>query len=110
VDPHAPDSPDSPVRKPEGDLGKGPLLGKGAADAGASLDLINRLREAAQEVAIPIQEVGYGKLHDGKPFTGEAVAVVGVPIRFPGTPVETLDMEDLDSLARWLRRYLEEGP
>jgi putative aminopeptidase FrvX len=109
VDPYAPDPSDKPSREPEGVLGKGPLLGSAPADAGASVSLHDRLAESARGSSIPIQSVTCGALHDGSPFVGRAVAVVGVPLRFPGTPSEMIDRNDLESLVRWLEGYLEEG-
>jgi putative aminopeptidase len=109
LDLYAPDPSDQPARKPGGELGQGPLLGKGSSEAGDPGDLRERMRQAARKEGIRIQEVEYGSLHEGKSFPGIPVAVAGVPIRFPGTPVETIDLKDLEALSKWLRRFMAEG-
>jgi len=35
---------------------------------------------------------------------------VGIALRFPGTPVELVDLRDLDSLVEWVSAYLEKDP
>jgi len=109
LDPYAPDPSDQPAREPEGALGQGPLLGKSSPEAGESRDLQERMRQAARKEGIRIQEVEYGSLHEGKAFRGIPVAIAGVPIRFPGTPAETIDLKDLESLSKWLKRFMAEG-
>jgi putative aminopeptidase FrvX len=109
LDLYAPDPFDQPARKPEGELGQGPLLGKSSPEAWDARDLQERMRQAARKEGIRIQEVEYGSLHEGKPFRGIPVAVAGVPIRFPGTPIETIDLKDLEALSKWLKHFVSEG-
>jgi len=110
VDPYAPDPPGFPVRAPGGVLGKGPFLAREEEGSDASAGLGARLRQVARRESIPIQSVVYGTLHDGTAFTGRSVAVMGVPLRFPGTAAEMVDMTDVEALERWMAAYLEEIP
>jgi putative aminopeptidase FrvX len=110
VDPYASDPPPSPPPEPGGVLGRGPFLTRSEEKSGTSGELEAGLRRAARDRSIPVQSVRIGSLHDGKPFLGRRVAVVGIPLRFPGTPAEMVDLRDLDSLVEWLTAYLEDGP
>jgi len=110
VDPYASDPPPLPPTQPAGILGRGPFLGRREEKSGISGELEAGLRRAARGRSIPVQFVRVGSLHEGKPFLGRRVAVVGIPVQFPGTPAEMVDLRDLDSLVEWLIAYLEDGP
>lgn len=105
VDLHAPDPPGKPPREASGTPGKGPFL----ARSGDTKDraLLGRLRDSARRSSIPIQRVAFGSQHEGQAFPKSPVAVVGIPLRFPGTPSEMADLRDLRALTGWLHDYLE---
>ena len=110
IDLYAPNAAGAPPPEPGGTLGKGPLLASDPyAEAGAR-HLAERLRRSAREAEIPLQPFRIGSQNDGAPFEKHPVAVVGIPIRFPGTPAEVVDVGDLDGLTGWLKSYLEEKP
>ena len=110
IDSYAPDPPNFPSRVPEGIPGRGPLLARSEEGSGLSAILEERLRESARRSSVPIQRVDLGTLHDGRPFTLRRVGVVGVPVRFPGTPAEMADLADLRRLVAWMQAHLEERP
>ena len=110
VDSFAPNPSPLPLAEPAGVLGRGPFLARAEEESGTSGELEAGLRMAARGRSIPVHLVHVGSLHEGKPFLGRRVAVVGIPLRFPGTPAEMVDLRDLDSLVDWLAAYLEEGP
>jgi len=110
VDLHAPDPPDSPAREPDGIPGRGPFLARSEGVDAKTERLVARLRAAAREADVSLQEVGFGSLHDGRAFQKRPVAVVGIPVRSPGTPAEVVDLDDLELLTRWLTIFLERKP
>ena len=110
VDLYAPDPAGWAVMEPGGTLGKGPFLARDAQADAATDGLAQRLRSAARDAGIPLQSVRFGTLNDGVPFQKHPVAVVGVPVGFPGTPSEMVDLRDLSGLTGWLKRYLEGRP
>ena len=110
VDLYAPNPADSPAPEPGGTLGRGPFLARDDGVDPAARLLAERLRAAAREEKIPLQELQLGSVNDGVAFQKHPVAVVGVPVRFPGTPSEMVDLRDLDGLSGWLKSYLEGRP
>jgi putative aminopeptidase len=109
VDLYAPDPAAWTALEPGGTLGKGPFLARSGEDQGPR-HLAERLRRSARDARISIQEIRFGSLNDGTPFAKHPVAVVGIPVRFPGTPAEMVDLGDLNGLSGWLKGYLEGGP
>jgi len=109
VDLYSPNPAGAPPPEPGGTLGRGPFLASDTyADAGAR-HLAERLRRSARDAEIPLQQFRIGSLNDGAPFEKHPVVVVGIPIKYPGTPAEVVDLRDLDRLTGWLRSYLEGG-
>ena len=92
---------------PAGRAGGGPFLADSPEKDEASRALRARIRAKAHDVGIPLQRVRFPASHDGKPFAGRSLAVLGVPVRFPGTPVETVSLDDLSALVRLMGAYLE---
>jgi putative aminopeptidase FrvX len=110
IDAYVPDAATQPVRAPAGTPGRGPLLARDDINVMKSKALRERLRIAARQSGIAIQQVTVGSQHDAVPFKKSSAAMVGIPVRFPSTPVEEADLRDLDGLIRWLTRYLGAAP
>lgn len=100
----ATDQPDV-ERKHNGDvaLGKGPILPRGANINNALFEL---LAETAAQEGIPVQFTGIPRATgtDANVMQisrgGVATALVKIPLRYMHTPVEVLDLADLDSAIR----------
>lgn len=100
----ATDQPDV-ERKHNGDvaIGKGPILPRGANINHA---LFKLLAETAAEEGIPVQFTGIPRATgtDANVMQisrgGVATALVKIPLRYMHTPVEVLDLSDLDSAVR----------
>ena len=107
VDFHASAAAGEALEPPSGRAGHGPFLADSPEKDPGSRDLRTRIRAQARAVGIPLQRVRFPSSHDGKPFAGRSLAVLGVPVRFPGTPVETVSLDDLDALVRLLGATLE---
>ncbi len=95
------------VKPPDGRAGRGPFLADSPEKDAASRGLRAGIRAKAHTLSIPLQSVRFPSSHDGKPFAGRPLAVLGVPVRFPGTPVEAVSLDDLDALVRLMDAYLE---
>ncbi len=86
-------------------LGKGPVLARGP---NINPILFNLLIDTAREEEIPVQIVGVPRATgtDANVMQlvhgGVATALVNVPLRYMHTPVEVLDLEDLDAAIKLL--------
>lgn len=104
------DSPDAPKEKTF-QLGGGPVVGLGP---NCVKRLSTALREAAKAQDIPIQlEVMTG--HTGTNAwgvqiarEGVATAVLSVPLRYMHTPVEVLELDDVENTARLLAAFVKD--
>lgn len=104
------DSPDAPKEKTFS-LGGGPVVGLGP---NCVKRLSTALREAAKARDIPIQlEVMTG--HTGTNAWGVqvaregiATAVLSIPLRYMHTPVEVLDLDDLEKTAQLLAAFVKD--
>ncbi len=102
------DSPDAPKEKTF-PLGGGPVIGIGP---NCTRSLVRRLQRAAEELDMKLQpEVMTG--HTGTNAWGVqiaregiATAVLSVPLRYMHTPVEVLELEDLEKTARLLAAFV----
>lgn len=102
------DSPDAPKEKTF-PLGGGPVIGIGP---NCTRSLVRRLQRAAEALDMKLQpEVMTG--HTGTNAWGVqiaregiATAVVSVPLRYMHTPVEVLELEDLEKTARLLAEFV----
>lgn len=102
------DSPDAPKEKTF-PLGGGPVIGIGP---NCTRSLVRRLQRAAEALDMTLQpEVMTG--HTGTNAWGVqiaregiATAVVSVPLRYMHTPVEVLELEDLEKTARLLAEFV----
>jgi endoglucanase len=106
---HAIDYPTvSKTREGQLDMGKGPSVMRGA---NASPVVFRMIVEAAQAESIPYQvdvaPAGTGT--DGNAMQlnrgGMAVGIVGVPLRYMHTPVEVLELVDVENCARLMAAY-----
>lgn len=94
------------VKQPSGRPGRGPFLADSPEKDAPSRDLRAAIRAKARALGIPLQRVDFPSSHQGKPFAGRPLAVLGVPVRYPGTPVEMVSRDDLDALVRLLGAHL----
>ena len=91
------------------ELGKGPVIARGANINPA---LFNLLVETAKAESIPIQIIGVPRATgtDANVMQlsrgGVATALVGIPLRYMHTPVETLDLSDLEMAIKLLTAAL----
>lgn len=103
------DSPDAPKEKTF-PLGGGPVVGIGP---NCTRTLVRRLQRAAEELELKLQpEVMTG--HTGTNAWGVqiaregiATAVVSVPLRYMHTPVEVLELDDLEKTAQLLAAFVK---
>lgn len=107
----ATDQPDV-ERKHNGDvaLGKGPILPRGANINHALFEL---LADTAEKEGIPVQFTGIARATgtDANVMQisrgGVATALVKIPLRYMHTPVEVLDLSDLDAAVRLITATLK---
>lgn len=108
---HALDVPDSNKRK-AGDvkLGGGPVIVRGP---NVNPKVFARLVEVAKKNDIPYQVAasGIGTGTDGNVIqlsrSGVATAIIGIPLRYMHSPVEVLELSDLDNIVRLLVAFIE---
>jgi putative aminopeptidase FrvX len=100
---HATDSPDAPAKKDTGvELGEGPVVSRGSTNHPT---LVEATREVAgdADIDVQLQAAGIRTGTDADAFYtargGTPSLNVGVPNRYMHTPVETLDLADLDRTA-----------
>lgn len=90
------------------DIGKGPSVMRGA---NANPIVFKMIRESCDSAGIPYQVdvTGGGTGTDGNAMqlnrAGMAVGIVGVPLRYMHTPVETLSITDVWDCARLMAAY-----
>ncbi|MCI8497629.1 MAG: M42 family metallopeptidase [Clostridiales bacterium] len=104
-------TPDSPAHKC-GELGKGPMLGiSPILDAGITA----RLRRAAKEQSIPIQdEVMGGETGTNADVisisrAGIKTGLVSIPLRYMHTGVEVISLSDVENTAQMIAACIEKG-
>jgi endoglucanase len=91
-------------------LGGGPVIGVRGA-SGVSPELYDRVSEAARRAAVPLQQATYANLGDGRPFAARArIVPLAVPVLYPATPAEVVDIDDVLALVRLLRALAEGAP
>ncbi|MBS3762426.1 MAG: M20/M25/M40 family metallo-hydrolase [Planctomycetes bacterium] len=107
---HASDYPTS-EKKYVGDvkLGSGPVLCRGA-NVNPKVDEL--LREAARraEVQVQIRPVPKVTMTDANPIqmsrAGVATGMIGIPVRYMHSPVETFSLSDVENAARLLAEFI----
>lgn len=110
---HATDSPDTPSEKETGvELGKGPVIARGSSNHPR---VVKAAREVATEAGIDIQLQAAGSRTgtDADAFYTSRGGIpslnLGVPNRYMHTPVEVLDLDDLDAAADLLGEFSTEA-
>ena len=108
---HATDQPDSPSDKgSDVDLGGGPVVARGSSNHPV---LVDAVRSVAADVDIDVQLSAAGNRTgtDADAFYttrgGIPALSVGIPNRYMHTPVEVVDLEDLDAIAELLAAVAE---
>lgn len=106
---HATDTPTSPSDKTTGvTLGDGPVIARGSANHPA---LVRAMRDAAQaiDLSTQLQAAGTRSGSDADAFYTARGGIpslnLGVPNRYMHTPVEVLDLADLDATATLLGAF-----
>ncbi len=106
---HATDEPGTPASEKTGvELGKGPAIARGSAN---HPNIVTALREVASRDGIDVQLEATGSRTgtDADAFytsrSGIPSVNLGVPNRYMHTPVETLDLADLDTAAELLGQF-----
>lgn len=95
-----------------GKLGGGVMIG---ASSTLNRRMTQRLRDLAKEKEIPSQVEVMGGRTDtnadaiGVSREGVPTALLSIPLRYMHTPVEVIDLEDLEGVARLLAAYVLEG-
>ncbi|MFB6110901.1 MAG: M20/M25/M40 family metallo-hydrolase [Halobacteriaceae archaeon] len=114
---HALDDPGAPGNRGDIELGGGPVIGRGSANHPV---VVSAVREAARSAGLDVQlqAAGSGTGTDADAFYTQRSGIpslnVGVPNRYMHTPVEVIDLEDLeataDLLAAFAGRAVEAAP
>lgn len=106
---HATDAPDVPEKRyDEVELGDGPVVGRGSANHPV---LGRAVREAAEadDIDVQLQAAGRGTGTDADGFYTRRGGIpsvnVSVPNRYMHTPVELIDLDDLDATADLLAAF-----
>jgi endoglucanase len=107
---HATDEPGTPGNKTTGiELGEGPAIARGSAN---HPNVVSALRDVAEAASMDIQlePSGIRTGTDADAFYtsrgGIPSVYLGIPNRYMHTPVETLDMADLDATADLLAQFV----
>ena len=100
---HATDDPGTPGKKQTGvDLGGGPVVARGSTNHPALVEATRSVADT-EEIAVQLEAAGIRTGTDADAFYtargGTPSLNVGVPNRYMHTPVETLDLADLDRTA-----------
>ncbi|QFU82914.1 M20/M25/M40 family metallo-hydrolase [Natronorubrum aibiense] len=106
---HATDAPGTPsARKTGVELGAGPVVVRGSANHPRLVDAIRDVADAA-DIDVQLQASGNRTGTDADAFYtsrgGIPSANIGVPNRYMHTPVEVLDLDDLDAVADLLAEF-----
>jgi endoglucanase len=110
---HATDTPGAPSDRGSGvELGEGPVVARGSAN---HPNVVSDVREAADEAGIDVQLAASGSRTgtDADAFYTSRGGIpslnLGVPNRYMHTPVEVLDLDDLDATADLLAAFAAEA-
>lgn len=106
---HATDAPDTPGKRKNGiELGAGPVVARGSTNHPKVVEAV-REAGAQADVDIQLQAAGIATGTDADAFYTSRGGIpslnVGVPNRYMHTPVETLDLDDLDATADLLGAF-----
>ncbi|MEF8786941.1 MAG: M20/M25/M40 family metallo-hydrolase [Haloarculaceae archaeon] len=106
---HATDAPGTPGEKSTGvELGEGPVVSRGSANHPKVVDAVRAAAEDA-DIDVQLQATGSRTGTDADAFYTSRGGIpslnVGVPNRYMHTPVEVLDLNDLDATADLLAGF-----
>ena len=106
---HATDAPDAPAGKKTGvELGGGPVVSRGSANHPRVVSAV-RAAAADADIDVQLQATGIRTGTDADAFYTARGGIpslnVGVPNRYMHTPVEVLDLDDLDATADLLAAF-----
>jgi putative aminopeptidase FrvX len=106
---HATDAPGTPGKRATGiDLGAGPVVARGSANHPRVVEAVRDVAAEA-DVDVQLQAAGSRTGTDADAFYTSRGGIpslnLGVPNRYMHTPVEVLDLEDLDSAAELLGAF-----
>ena len=103
-------TPDGGPKNRDCELGKGPVIGMGP---NMTRHMTKRMFENAEKENIPVQT----EVMEGKSYTdgwvmqiareGIATSIISLPMRYMHTPVETINIRDIENLARLLAAFSE---
>ncbi|MEF8778568.1 MAG: M20/M25/M40 family metallo-hydrolase [Natronomonas sp.] len=107
---HATDQPDSPSDKGSGvDLGDGPVVARGSANHPSLVDAVRTVSDD-EGIDIQLSAAGSRTGTDADAFytsrSGTPSLNLGVPHRYMHTPVEVVDLADLEAVAELLAAVL----
>jgi endoglucanase len=106
---HATDDPGAPGKRSSGvELGGGPSVARGSANHPSVVDAVRDVADR-EEIEIQLEATGSRTGTDADAFYtargGTPSLNVGLPNRYMHTPVETLDLSDLDAAAELLGEF-----
>jgi len=106
---HASDAPDTPREKKTGvELGEGPVVARGSTNHRNAVEAVREVATEA-EIDVQLQASGIRTGTDADAFYVSRGGIpslnVGVPNRYMHTPVEVLDLDDLDATAQLLGAF-----
>lgn len=105
---HALDDPGAPGDRGDVELGEGPVIGRGSANHSVVVDSV-RNAAAAADIPVQLQASGSGTGTDADAFytqrSGIPALNIGIPNRYMHTPVEVIDLDDLDATATLLAEF-----
>jgi putative aminopeptidase FrvX len=106
---HATDAPDTPGKRSTGvELGEGPVVARGSANHPTVVEAVRAAGEQAN-IDIQLQATGSRTGTDADAFFTSRGGIpslnLGVPNRYMHTPVEVLDLNDLDAAADLLSEF-----
>ena len=106
---HATDSPSVPAGKETGlELGAGPVVSRGSSNHPAVVEAVREVADD-RDLAVQLQAAGIRTGTDADAFYTARGGIpslnVGIPNRYMHTPVEVVDLGDLDAVATLLGRF-----
>lgn len=109
---HALDDPGAPSNRGDIELGAGPVVGRGSANHPAIVSAVRAVAEQ-DEIDIQLQASGSRTGTDADGFFTQRGGIpslnIGVPNRYMHTPVEVIDLADLDAAATLLAGFTDQA-
>lgn len=106
---HAVDDPGSPNNRGDVELGAGPVVGRGSANHPVVVDVVRDVAESAG-IDVQLQASGTRTGTDADAFYTQRSGIpslnIGIPNRYMHTPVEVVDLRDLDAAADLIAAFV----